>query len=175
MLILSRLTQAKECLRTAFAAAPRWHGFIVALLALAGIQAAHSAALSGGRFVEADGWKARITVDCLLKDKVCGSFRYETLACEGDLIYSGETPTGFEFRTELRAGRCLPGCTLQISSDFKRYAEVCRDSRHEGVLTAVATAPTATQPRRRRPRRRPARRAAPAPAPRGGAARRPRG
>ena len=117
MLILSRLTQAKEGLRRAFAATWRWHGLIVALLAFAGSQAAHSAAFSGGRFVEADGWKARITVDCLLKDKVCGSFRYETLACEGDLIYSGETPTGFEFRTELRAGRCLPGCTLQISSD----------------------------------------------------------
>ena len=144
MLILSRLTQAKEGLRRAFAATSRWHGFIVAFLAFAGIQAAHSAAFSGGRFVEAEGWKARITVDCLLKDKVCGSFRYETLACEGDLIYSGETPTGFEFRTELRAGRCLPGCTLQISSDFRRYAEVCRDSRHEGALAAVATSPTAS-------------------------------
>ena len=44
----------------------------------------------GGRFVETDGWKARITVDCLLKGKLCGSFRYETLACEGDLIYIGE-------------------------------------------------------------------------------------
>lgn len=97
----------------------------------------------GGRFVETDGWKARITVDCLLKDKLCGSFRYETLACEGDLIYGGETATGFEFRTELRAGRCLPGCTLQVSSDFKRYVEVCKDnSRHEGSLTA-ASAPAA--------------------------------
>jgi hypothetical protein len=108
-----------------------------ALFAVAGIAAVHAAALTTGRFVEADGWKARITVDCLLKDKLCGSFRYETLACEGDLIYAGETPTGFAFRTELRAGRCLPGCSLEISSDFKRYAEVCRDSRHEGSLVAA--------------------------------------
>jgi len=114
----------------------------LALFAIAGIAAVHAAALTTGRFVEADGWKARITVDCLLKDKLCGSFRYETLACEGDLIYAGETPTGFSFRTELRAGRCLPGCSLEISSDFKRYAEVCRDSRHEGTL-AAATGPGA--------------------------------
>jgi len=167
MLILSRLSRAKECLRTAFAAARGWQGLVVALLLFAGIQASRSAALSGGSFVEADGWKARITVDCLLKDKVCGSFRYETLACEGDLIYSGETPTGFAFRTELRAGRCLPGCTLQVSSDFKRYAEVCRDSRHEGFLTAAATpatvgvapAPAGTTTRAASP-------AVPAPAPR---------
>ena len=100
----------------------------------------------GGRFVEADGWKARITVDCLLKDKLCGSFRYETLACEGDLIYIGETTTGFEFRTELRAGRCLPACTVQVSGDFKRYAEVCKDSRHEGILTAVSAVTAAPAP-----------------------------
>ena len=148
MFILSRLARAKKCLRTAFAVAPKCHGFGVAFLAFTGIQAAYSAALSGGSFVETDGWKVRITVDCLLKDKLCGSFRYETFACEGDLIYSGETPTGFEFRTELRSGRCLPGCTIQISGDFKRYAEVCRDSRHEGSLTAAgaptnAAAPTA--------------------------------
>lgn len=143
MFVSSRLLQAKQGRRKAFAAASKGQGFVVALLTFAGIQAAWSAALSGSRFIEADGWKARITVDCLLKDKLCGSFRYETLACEGDLIYSGEIPTGFEFRTELRAGRCLPGCRLQISSDFKRYAEVCRDSRHEGSLTAVG-APAAT-------------------------------
>ena len=118
--------------------------FLVALFTFAGIQAAHAAALVGGRFVEADGWKARITVDCLLKDKVCGSFRYETLDCEGDLIYTGETATGFAFRTELRAGRCLPACTVQVSSDFKRYAEVCKDSRHEGSLTAANTSTTVT-------------------------------
>lgn len=144
MSVSSRITQAKERLRKAFATAPRGQAFLVAVLALAGMQAAYSAALAGGRFVEADGWKARITVDCLIKDKLCGSFRYETLACEGDLIYSGETPTGFEFRTELRAGRCLPGCSLQLSSDFRRYAEVCRDSRHEGLLTAAAAAPATT-------------------------------
>ncbi|MEP7300282.1 MAG: hypothetical protein ABI699_02050 [Caldimonas sp.] len=79
-------------------------------------------------------------MDCLLKDKVCGSFRYETLDCEGDLIYTGETATGFAFRTELRAGRCLPACTVQVSSDFRRYAEVCKDSRHEGTLTAANVA-----------------------------------
>ncbi len=103
--------------------------------------------MGGGRFVEADGWKARITVDCLLKDKLCGSFSYETPACEGDLIYVGETASGFEFRTELRAGRCLPACTVQVSGDFKRYVEVCKDSRHEGSLTAVsaiAAAPAST-------------------------------
>ena len=112
---------------------------------MAGIQAAHAAALVGGRFVESDGWKARITVDCLLQDKVCGSFRYETLDCEGDLIYTGETATGFAFRTELRAGRCLPACTVQVSSDFKRYAEVCKDgSRHEGLLTAANSATAVT-------------------------------
>ena len=143
MAIVSRLVQANKRLPTVLAAVSKWHGLALALLAFAGIPAAYSAALSGGRFVEADGWKARITVDCLLKDKLCGSFRYETLACEGDLIYAGETPTGFAFRTELRAGRCLPGCLLQISSDFKRYAEVCRDSRHEGSLTAVAATPAA--------------------------------
>ena len=147
MFILSRLARAKGCLLRAWAAARRRHGFILALLAFAGVQAANAAALSAGGFVEADGWKARITVDCLIKDKVCGSFRYETLACEGDLIYSGEVRTGFEFRTELRAGRCLPGCILQISSDFKRYTEVCRDSRHEGTLAAVAApAPPALAP-----------------------------
>ena len=144
MSISSRLTRARERLRAVLAAAARRQGVFVACVAVAGIQAADAAALAGGRFVEADGWKARITIDCLLKDKVCGSFRYETLACEGDLIYSGETATGFEFRTELRAGRCLPGCSLQISSDFKRYAEVCRDSRHEGVLTADAAPPATT-------------------------------
>ena len=112
MSISSRLTRARERLRAVLAAAARRQGVFVACVAVAGIQAADAAALAGGRFVEADGWKARITIDCLLKDKVCGSFRYETLACEGDLIYSGETATGFEFRTELRAGRCLPGCVL---------------------------------------------------------------
>ena len=122
------------------------HAFLVALLAFAGIQAAHAAALVGGRFVETDGWKARITLDCLLKDKLCGSFRYETLDCEGDLIYIGETATGFEFRTELRAGRCLPACTVQVSGDFKRYAEVCKDSRHEGSLTAANAATAAPAP-----------------------------
>lgn len=120
------------------------------LLAFAGTQSVRAAALAGGRFVEADGWKARITVDCLLRDKVCGSFRYETLACEGDLVYSGETATGFAFRTELRAGRCLPGCTIEVSADFRRYAEVCRDSsRHEGVLAAApapGTVATVTAP-----------------------------
>ena len=124
--------------------------FLVALLAFAGIQATHAAPLVGGRFVETDGWKARITVDCLLKDKVCGSFRYETLDCEGDLIYTGETPTGFAFRTELRAGRCLPACTVHVSADFTRYDEVCKDSRHEGSLTAAnasrVTAVTAAAP-----------------------------
>jgi hypothetical protein len=113
MSISSRLTRARERLRAVLAAAARRQGVFVACVAVAGIQAADAAALAGGRFVEADGWKARITIDCLLKDKVCGSFRYETLACEGDLIYSGETATGFEFRTELRAGRCLPGCSLR--------------------------------------------------------------
>ena len=164
MSILSRLMQAKECLPTVFAAASRRHGFVVAFWRSPASRPPIRRRLSGGRFVEADGWKARITVDCLLKDKLCGSFRYETLACEGDLIYSGEIPTGFEFRTELRAGRCLPGCLLQISSDFKRYAEVCRDSRHEGALTAVAArrrraaapAPATAPPRRHA-------RAAPAP------------
>src|SRR3954468_11966116 len=144
MLMLSRLARAKECLRTAFAAAPTAHRFVVAALVMAGIQAAYSAALAGGRFVEADGWKARITVDCLIKDKVCGSFRYETQACEGDLIYSREIANGFEFRTELRAGRCLPGCTVQLSSDFKRYAEVCKNTRHEATLTAAAAASPVT-------------------------------
>ena len=146
MFILSRLARAKECISTAWAAAATRRGFVTACLTAAALTVAHAAALSGGRFVEADGWKARITVDCLLKDKLCGSFRYETLACEGDLIYSGETPTGFEFRTELRAGRCLPGCSLHLSSDFKRYAEVCRDSRHEGVLTAAAAPPATAAP-----------------------------
>ncbi len=123
----------------AFPAASTSKAFAVAVLLFTGIHVAYPAALTGGRFAEADGWKARITVDCLLKDKVCGSFRYETQACEGDLIYQRETPTGFEFRTELRAGRCLPGCTIQLTSDFKRYVEVCKDSRHEGTLTAVGT------------------------------------
>ena len=140
MLFLSRLTRMKGSLRTAFSSSSTPHGWAAAFLVFAAIHAAHSAALTGGRFVEADGWKARITVDCLLRDQVCGSFRYETQACEGDLIYKGETATGFEFRTELRAGRCLPGCTIQISGDFKRYVEVCKDSRHEGLLTAVAVA-----------------------------------
>ena len=139
MLILSRLAQAKNGLPRAFAAVPRRHRFLASALAVATISIAHAAALTGGRFVEADGWKARITVDCLLKDKVCGSFRYETQACEGDLIYSREIANGFEFRTELRAGRCLPGCVLQLSSDFKRYVEVCTNSRHEGTLVAAAT------------------------------------
>jgi len=94
--------------------------------------------------MEPDGWKAHFTVDCLIKDQVCGRFRYEALACEGDLIYSGETAAGFGFRTELRAGRCLPGCTIEISADFSRYAEVCRDTRHEGSLIAAAEAPTAS-------------------------------
>jgi hypothetical protein len=96
MLFLSRLTRMKGSLGTAFSAASIPHGWAATVLVFSAIHAAHSAALTGGRFVEADGWKARITVDCLLKDKVCGSFRYETLACEGDLIYSGETATGFD-------------------------------------------------------------------------------
>jgi len=101
---------------------PRPPAHVAVLLLLAGIEPAHAAPFTGGRFVENDGWKAHITIDCLLKDKVCGRFRYEALACEGDLIYSGETATGFGFRTELRAGRCLPGCSIEISGDFKRYA-----------------------------------------------------
>jgi hypothetical protein len=139
MVILSRVARAKQCLPRAFAAIPpRPRSVAVALVLVAGIAAAGAAALTGGRFAEADGWKARITVDCLLKDKVCGSFRYETQACEGDLIYSREIANGFEFRTELRAGRCLPGCLLQLSSDFKRYTEICTNSRHEGSLVAVS-------------------------------------
>jgi hypothetical protein len=134
MFTLSRLAAATKSLATALAAATKRHRHAVTLVVLAGLQAAYPAPLSGGPYVEADGWRARFTIDCLLKDKVCGKFRYETLACEGDLIYSGETPTGFEFRAQLRAGRCLPGCTIQVSSDFKHYAEVCRDSRHEGSL-----------------------------------------
>src|SRR5436190_681514 len=137
--ILSRLARAKQRLRTSFTAVSSRHRFFFAVLSATAVVAAHAAALTGGRFVEADGWKARITVDCLLKDKVCGSFRYETQACEGDLIYSREIANGFEFRTELRAGRCLPGCVLQLSSDFKRYVEVCSNSRHEGSLVAAAT------------------------------------
>ena len=78
MFIVSRLAWAKKCRRAAFAVTPRWHGFGVAVLVFTGVQTAYSAALSGGSFVEADGWKARITIDCLLKDKLCGSFRYET-------------------------------------------------------------------------------------------------
>lgn len=102
-----------------------------------------AAAFSGGRFVEPDGWKARINVDCLLKDKQCGSFRYETLGCEGDLVYAGEADGMFEFHAELRAGKCLPGCTLQVSSDFKRYVEICQSDRHEGKLApeVVLSAP----------------------------------
>ncbi len=120
-------------------------GLLLASSAAFVVQAVQAAALAGGRFVEVDGWKARITVDCLLRDKVCGSFRYDTLACEGDLVYAGETGSGFAFRTELRAGRCLPGCTLEVSADFTRYTEICRDSRHEGVLAAVtAQSPVAT-------------------------------
>ena len=157
MVILSRLTRANERPPTALAAVRRWPGSLAAaVLLVGGIGSVAAAALTGGRFAEADGWKARITVDCLLKDKVCGSFRYETQACEGDLIYSREIANGFEFRTELRAGRCLPGCLLQLSSDFKRYTEICTNGRHEGSLVAVspmvgpvgvapatATAPTA--------------------------------
>jgi len=109
-----------------------------ALLALTAacppFNAAHAAALDTGRFIEIEGWKALITIDCLLKDKLCGSFRYETQGCEGDLIYTGETAGGFEFRAELKAGRCLPGCTVQVSSDFKRYSEICKNSRHDGTL-----------------------------------------
>jgi hypothetical protein len=142
MSLLSRLARANEGLHRVCPRVSTCRALAVALLMLAGIQAARPAVLAGGRFVEADGWKARITVDCLLKDKLCGSFRYETQACEGDLIFSGETAAGFEFRAELRAGRCLPGCTIQLSGDFTRYAEVCKDSRHEGFLT-VAGAPTA--------------------------------
>ncbi|HSD39399.1 MAG TPA: hypothetical protein VLC92_17965 [Rhodocyclaceae bacterium] len=121
-----------RCLRRAFLVA----AFLVlpaTYLTLFG--AAQAAVLESGRFVESDGWKAQITIDCLLKDKLCGSFRYETLGCEGDLIYAGETPAGFVFRTELKAGRCLPGCTVQISSDFRRYAEVCKSDRHDGSLS----------------------------------------
>ncbi|MDB5815030.1 MAG: hypothetical protein JWN23_2147 [Rhodocyclales bacterium] len=113
-------------------------------LVLIGMQATHAAVLEGRSFVEADGWKAHITVDCLLKDKLCGSFRYETQACEGDLIYTGETADGFEFRTELRGGRCLPGCTIEVSSDFKRYAEICKEGRHDGSLAAAERPVVAT-------------------------------
>lgn len=139
MLMLSRLARANAGLRRAVPGSANRHRFLVAALAALVLPTVLAAALAGGRFVEADGWKARITVDCLLKDQVCGSFRYETQACEGDLIYSREIATGFEFRTELRAGRCLPGCVLQLSSDFKRYTEVCKDSRHDGTLVAAAT------------------------------------
>jgi hypothetical protein len=145
MLILSPLARAAKCLAPACSAARKPLGLVVALLTFAAMQAAHPEPFTGGRFVETDGWKARFTIDCLLKDKRCGKFRYEALACEGDLIYSGEIPTGFEFRTELRAGRCVPGCAIQISDDFKRYTEVCRDSRHEGLLTVDA--PAAAVPR----------------------------
>ncbi|MEC5386839.1 hypothetical protein VVD49_13980 [Uliginosibacterium sp. H3] len=130
----------------------RSRAFLVsALLALSAtclllLNTAHAAALESGRFVEVDGWKARITIDCLLKDKLCGSFRYETQGCEGDLIYSGESAGGFEFRAELKAGRCLPGCTVQVSSDFKRYAEICKNSRHEGTLIPADGNATQTAP-----------------------------
>ncbi|MDB5801533.1 MAG: hypothetical protein JWL63_2472 [Rhodocyclales bacterium] len=130
--------------RMALPASPLLSFLAAIFLALAALAPAHAAVLAGGRFVEADGWKARITVDCLLKDKLCGSFRYETQGCEGDLIYTGETAGGFEFRAELRAGRCLPGCTVQVSSDFKRYAEICKDSRHDGTL--VSADPPAVAP-----------------------------
>ena len=146
MFFLSRLARVRASLQVALPAISTLHAFVFTLLAVAGLHVAQSAALVGGRFVESNGWKAQITVDCLLKDKLCGSFRYETLACEGDLIYSGETAKGFEFRTELRAGRCLPGCTLQISGDFKRYVEVCKDSRHEGSLIAAIAPPVGPAP-----------------------------
>jgi hypothetical protein len=117
----------------------------------AGIQAAHSAALSGGRFVEADGWKARITVDCLLKDKVCGSFRYETLACEGDLIYQRRDAD--RLRVPHRASRrALPAGVHP--ADLQRLQALCR--RCAGTAGTKAPLPP-SPPRRRQPQPRPPR------------------
>lgn len=98
---------------------------------------AGAGAFAGGSFAEADGWKAHISVDCLIKDRQCGTFRYETLGCDGGLVFLGEGAAYFDFRVELRSGRCLPGCTLRISTDFSRYTEICGTGRHDGVLAPV--------------------------------------
>lgn len=123
------------------------HGWIVGLASVAAAMCAlqpavaFAGAFAGGSFLEPDGWRARIIVDCLIKDRQCGTFRFEALGCEGELVFLGEGPTSFDFRAELRAGRCLPGCTLRIASDFSRYTEICGSGRHEGVLAPVDLRP----------------------------------
>ncbi len=90
-----------------------------------------------GVYAESGGQEAEFTIDCLVKGKACGSFCYHKPDCKGDLVYTGETALGYEFKQNLQSGACLPGCTVQISADFSRYVEICRTGRNEGSLKRV--------------------------------------
>lgn len=101
--------------------------------------------LESETFSEAEGWQARIQIDCYTPQALCGNFNFLATNCKGDLVFLKETESGFLFAEKLTGGRCQPKCELWLSESLDSYRETCRGVvSGEGQLTAVTSSSAGT-------------------------------
>lgn len=79
----------------------------------------------GKTLSEASGWKAKINVNCLEKDKTCGSIDFRGLNCSGSLTYVGVKYERHVFAENLEYGSCVKSCEVHIDADGTAYKEFC--------------------------------------------------
>lgn len=74
---------------------------------------------------ETANWKAKIKLDCLVKDEKCGSVFFEKFKCGGDLIFKTMSNSIYTFNESLSYGNCKKGCKLAINIKDLSYTEYC--------------------------------------------------
>ncbi|NOT85049.1 MAG: hypothetical protein HOP02_09820 [Methylococcaceae bacterium] len=79
----------------------------------------------GKTMLESSGWKAKINIGCLDKDKDCGTIDFQSLNCAGKLTYTGQKYERYVFAEKLEYGSCVKGCEIHIESNGASYKEFC--------------------------------------------------
>ncbi len=97
----------------------------LALFALMGWTSAMAALANTEAYQEAEGDKARITIDCRTPNTTCGHFEWSAPDCQGELTYLGKKRGGHEFRERSKAGKCPTACTLWMADEGDYYLETC--------------------------------------------------
>ncbi|MEQ1638354.1 MAG: hypothetical protein ABL903_16865 [Methylococcales bacterium] len=81
--------------------------------------------------VESAAWKAKINIQCLIKDQNCGTIDFQSLNCAGKLVFLGQKYERYVFAEKLEYGNCIKECEIHIESDGTSYKEFCGE-RYSG-------------------------------------------
>ncbi|NVJ52821.1 MAG: DUF1566 domain-containing protein [Campylobacteraceae bacterium] len=88
-------------------------------------------------YVEDNKWQAIIKVECLDKNKECGSIDFRSLKCGGSLVFKDKKDSVYVFNEKLKYGKCVSGCQIKLNIKENIYGEYCSGRRTGGGKVRV--------------------------------------